>query len=207
MNYSPLATLRSVIGRLRTWVALKISRLLWAEIERRVSDQINEILDAVYQRAKTEFVITKKMAEDIKEMLDLADSDDVESLLDNEICNRDLCDSDEVENKLDDRLEDYLEFSQFEEFETSTKETLGEIQDRLTDLESVDPEDVERELDDLITDYKDLDKRLEQIEGVLRLDQKIKTQIDIAIAQALKSYSHLISDKIERELMGGNDAK
>ena len=84
---------------------------------------------------------------------------------------------------------------------------MGEIQDRLTDLESVDNEELQREVDDLITDYNDLDKRLEQIERVVRLDEKIKTHIDIAIAQALKSYGNLISEKIERELSRGNDAK
>lgn len=47
-----------------------------------------------------------------------------------------LVDYDEMENKLDDRLADYVEFSQFEEFEQLTNETLGEIQDRLTDLEA-----------------------------------------------------------------------
>lgn len=47
-----------------------------------------------------------------------------------------LVDYDEMENKLDDRLADYVEFSQFEEFEQLTNETLGEVQDRLTDLEA-----------------------------------------------------------------------
>lgn len=71
---------------------------------------------------------------EVKTMLDKFELSDEAS---EEVKNRLLLvDYDEMENKLDDRLADYVEFSQFEEFEQLTNETLGEVQDRLTDLEA-----------------------------------------------------------------------
>lgn len=93
-----------------------------------------------------------------------------------------LVDYDEMENKLDDRLADYVEFSQFEEFEQLTNETLGEVQDRLTDLkaESLTQDAVENAIAEQIYNRDLVDS--DDVET--KIDEKLNERLEHCLVDA-----------------------
>jgi predicted nucleic acid-binding OB-fold protein len=179
MTKAILNTIRKINRSLRSWVDIKIQALIWPIVYREVKTMLDK------------FELSDEASEEIKNRLLLVDHDEMKSAIDNEIYKRDLITTDDANDLIQDALSDYVLSDIFEEFEQSTNETLGEIQDRLTDLEaeSLTLDDIETKIDEKLNerlehylvdaDYEDINERIGDLENrVNMIVEKIGSMLE-----------------------------
>jgi hypothetical protein len=125
MTKALLNPIRKINRSLRSWVDIKIQALVWPIVYREVNTMLEK------------FELSDEASQEIKNRLLLVDYDEMESAIDKEVYKRDLITTDDANDLIQDALSDYVHSDIFDEFEQSTSETLGEVQDRLTDLEDI----------------------------------------------------------------------
>lgn len=165
MTNALLNPIRKINRSLRSWVDIKIQALVWPIVYREVNTMLEK------------FELSDEASQEIKNRLLLVDYDEMESAIDKEVYKRDLITTDDANDLIQDALSDYVHSDIFDEFEQSTSETLGEVQDRLTDLEaeSLTHDDVETKIDEKLNerlehclveaDYEDINERIGDLEN------------------------------------------
>lgn len=181
MTNALLNPIRKINRSLRSWVDIKIQALVWPIVYREVNTMLEK------------FELSDEASQEIKNRLLLVDYDEMESAIDKEVYKRDLITTDDANDLIQDALSDYVHSDIFDEFEQSTSETLGEVQDRLTDLEAeyLTHDDVETKIDEK------LNERLEHylvdadFDALAYEDEEINERID-----DLKNRVDMIVEKI-----------
>lgn len=165
MTNALLNPIRKINRSLRSWVDIKIQALVWPIVYREVNTMLEK------------FELSDEASQEIKNRLLLVDYDEMESAIDKEVYKRDLITTDDANDLIQDALSDYVHSDIFDEFEQSTSETLGEVQDRLTDLEaeSLTHDEVETKIDEKLNerlehclveaDYEDINERIGDLEN------------------------------------------